>query len=319
MWFRLGKKIIKFYADPTRHPDFAEIQAVWYAKLEKSEFQDQEDHRYPDRPLKKWSGLHVAAEIIDQFVFQPEQTPLMSTFPEATYREEDDFEHHPEFHKVCQSLCGHGNTKLNVKRIKLIWGDYIQGRTLREIEKQRGISDNRILVLINKITEFMNLMDTRPDNPGLGEEVSKIIIRPYNPDTDSGILYSTWRNAIWYDEKRDEQEAGAFYTLASQQIKKLLSRPEVTVKIACAQDEPDFIAGYSVMSGNHIEWVYVKINFRKKGIAELLTRGFSSVSQPSTKIGKAIAADHNLIIKENRNGTNPRKEETRAEGEAGSF
>jgi hypothetical protein len=67
--------------------------------------------------------------------------------------------------------------------------------------------------------------------------------------------------------------------------------------VACLKDDPNFIAGCSVIIKNNIEWVYVKIDYRERGIAKILTKGFETVSEPTTKIGKAITFNHDLKIK----------------------
>jgi hypothetical protein len=276
---------------------FELLQDKWYARLAKEGFEDQEDHRYEDRPLKKWRRTSW------NFDHLPKNASIVSAFPEGKFDQKLEFSNHPEFLRVCRNLSRHGNSKLTTKKARLIWADHINGNTLRQIEKRRGISDTRIFFLISKITEYMNLMDTRAGDPSPGEETSKIILRTFNPKEDSGMVYKYWRDSLWFDEERDPSLSDAFYVGSNRHIKSVLSHVDTKIHIACLEENPILIVGYSVMRGNHIEWVYVKINYRKKGIAELLTRNFSTISPPPTKIGKDIATLHNLIIKENENGT----------------
>lgn len=160
------------------------------------------------------------------------------------------------------------------------------------------VSDTTIRRIVIAITEWMNLVDTH----NYPEQSATIVTRPFNPETDNAIIYSTWRNSIWYDQERDNRHSNEFYSQATRAIKELLQRPTTEVKIACDQKDPDFIAGYSVMSGSHLHFVYVKINFRNKGIAKLLTKGAKTIEAPATKVGNKIAQAHHLEVKEN-NGT----------------
>lgn len=262
--------------------------------------------------MKSWGANNSKLERVLFESFQPPNSPVLSNFPPSNRKEEQDFSRSIDFKYLCRRLFRaekrHGNSRMTPSKAYNIWLDYCEGGTTREAEKQYKISDTAALRVIKKITEWMNLMDTRPTNPGLGEEVATIVLRPFDPVTDTPIIYSTWRNALWYDEERDERLASEFYSLATKGIKKLLARSDVKIKIACAKHEPDFIAGYSLMTGSNLEFVYVKINYRKKGIAHLLTKECMSVSPPATKIGKIVALAHHLIIKENKHGS----EETKA-------
>ena len=276
-------------------PKFSDLQAKWYLRLFKGGFEDIEDTTREDRPLKDWRKV----EMVLMPTFQPPGKKIISSFPESNYKEEQDFTRHPDFQTLCIFLCKHGNSRLTVKKVRGIWIDRCEGKTIRQSEKRYKLSDTTVFRVIKNITKWMKLMDTRVDNPGNNPEATIIVTRELNPKTDLPIIYSTWRNALWFDQKeRDESRAKEFYSLATAQIKKLLSLPDTHVRIACAKNEPDFIAGYSVMTGNHLEFCYTKIDYRKKGIAKLLTKGFTSVATPGTKIGRAIAEMKNLVIKE---------------------
>jgi hypothetical protein len=265
--------------------------------LVKQGFVDIEDPDYEARPLKRWSGI----DSLYVEISQPPLKPIISSFPESNYKEQESFLRNQYFEEICVKICAHGNNRrLTPRKCRLIWVDYCNGKTYRYAADAYDVSFTTVFRVIHKITEWMKLMDTRPNNPGLGEQTATIVIRDYKPETDGPIIYSSWRNSLWYDEKRDERLANEFYSRATQGIKKLLSQPEVKVRIACAKDEPDFIAGYAVITDSHLEFLYVKINYRKKGIASLLAKHCTSFAHPSTKIGKKIAEDHHLIIKENK-------------------
>jgi len=292
-WLILSKKQPKFFADPTQDPSFEEIQAKWYDRLRREGFEDQENEAYADRPLKRWSG--ISSIYVD--TFQPAGSKIISSFPESLLKEEEHFQNHPEFKELCISLCVHGNSRLSPKRVQLIWMDYCSGKTQRESELKHKVSDTTVLRIIRRITEWMGLMGTRLNNSE-SDDTATIVIRQFVP-RDTPIVYATWRNAIWYDQKRDERLAHEFYAAATRSIKDLLAKPSTEVRIACDKKDPDFIAGYSVLTGSFLHFAYVKIDYRKKGIARLLCKGVKSVAQPATKIGKEIVEDLRLEVKEN--------------------
>jgi hypothetical protein len=146
----------------------------------------------------------------------------------------------------------------------------------------------------------MNMVDMTQKDP---EETTTVVIRSFNPEIDSGLIYSTWRRNLWFEEPREESEAHKFFSTATKAIRKILSHPKIKINIACFSDDPDIIVGYSVFTDDNLEWCYVKIDSRHNGIARLLTKGLKTISSPPTKIGKSIASSHDLTIKENENGS----------------
>lgn len=127
---------------------------------------------------------------------------------------------------------------------------------------------------------------------------STVICRPFNHNLDSAFVFASWRNSIWFDEPRDES-SDKFFAMQSKYIKRLLAKPDSRVFIACLSDDPSFIVGYSVISGSNLQWVYVKKDYRKKGIAKLITKNFTTVAKPPTKIGKSIVSNKKLEVKDN--------------------
>lgn len=122
------------------------------------------------------------------------------------------------------------------------------------------------------------------------EQPSKVIIRKAGTGADHAFVYATWRNALWYAERRQaKNESSDFYKQASKMIADLIDQPNTEVKVACLGDDPDMFLGWSLMRGDHLEFIYVKIDYRRKGIGGLLAKGFKTFSEPKTKIGKALA------------------------------
>lgn len=131
------------------------------------------------------------------------------------------------------------------------------------------------------------------------EEPTKVIIRDPETRHDYDFIYATWRNALWFTEKRKDEESDQFYSDASEMISNILKRPNTHVKIACLADDHDMLLGWSVMQGQHLEFVYVKWDYRRCGIGAMLTHGFTTFADPQTRIGKALAV---RFHKEKSNG-----------------
>jgi ribosomal protein S18 acetylase RimI-like enzyme len=138
------------------------------------------------------------------------------------------------------------------------------------------------------------------------EQEAQVVLRDASRGSDHAFLYSTWRNALWFSERRDMKEADEFYKKASEKIAALLKKPDIKVRVACLGDDPDLLLGYSVMQNDHLEFVYVKIDYRRKGIGRILTNGFKTFSDPETKIGKFLGEK---LLKEKHG----REEETKAQ------
>lgn len=268
------------------------------------------DANHGGRPLKKWTGVSLTPKrdrgddeydpdvILDAVAYQPADSPIVSSFPQPIYGPEEKFLNNPEFHKLCKEAFLHGNSILSPEQVATIWELYSQGWSERKIAKHLGLEYKAATTTrraILKMREWMNFLHT--DAPEA--ETVEVVTRPYNPDTDAPLVYTTWRNNLWYDLKRPDSEATAFYRKVNRHIKKLLSQPSTVVRIACMTYDPNQIIGYSIMQGTHLIWVYVKANYRKEGIATLLCKDYLTVSEPETKIGQSIVKNKKLTTKEN--------------------
>lgn len=141
------------------------------------------------------------------------------------------------------------------------------------------------------------------------EEALRVIIREAKAGSDHAFLFSTWRDSIWFAEKRDRQDSDAFYRQASKDIAQILRTAQV--RIACLESDPDLFLGWAVLTDRRLEFVYVKIDYRRKGIAKLLTKGFETFTEPKTKIGKILASQ--MREKSPIGETHGRKEEAKTE------
>lgn len=128
----------------------------------------------------------------------------------------------------------------------------------------------------------------------------RVILRDFQPEIDNACLYSTWRNAAAFSGLKDPKNLKSFFREKNALIRDTLK--SAIVKIACLEYDPLTIIGYSVATGTHLDFIYVKIEYRNKGIGRLLMpKNIQTVTPDLTKIGAAIVKKKNLKIKGEKN------------------
>lgn len=127
----------------------------------------------------------------------------------------------------------------------------------------------------------------------------RIILRPFIPNEDQALVYSTWQLGLWGSVPRPtNRPTPRFFAIHSRAIAKILESPGTQVQVASPSNNAGLIVGYSVMNKKHLHWVYVKDDYRKHGIGALLTQGFETIAKPQTKIARALAEIKQLRIVE---------------------
>jgi hypothetical protein len=111
-----------------------------------------------------------------------------------------------------------------------------------------------------------------------------VTIRSYR-SSDDPFIFSSWRNAVWFDSNKTDKIDSDFYHKKTKEIRQCIE--ESKVNIASLKSDPDFLVGYAVIKDQVVEFVYVKLDYRKQGIATILCRGLK-LGAPITKVGKAI-------------------------------
>jgi GNAT superfamily N-acetyltransferase len=105
----------------------------------------------------------------------------------------------------------------------------------------------------------------------------QVQLRPFNKDLDYGFLIATWPKAIYYGSAHsgNEHERNLWFKAKYDLINTMLQNPRWEIRIACVDEDPSFILGYSVTMPNRdsrlVHFVYVKKGYRKQGIGKLLT------------------------------------------------
>lgn len=129
------------------------------------------------------------------------------------------------------------------------------------------------------------------------DEVS-VIIRPFEPNTDQACIYSTWRNAAYYGmtPRNPKGNGKNFFKQQTALIKDILK--DAYVRIACLKDDPMTIIGYSVTTGTHLDFIYVKVEYRNKKIGTMLMpKNIETVTSRLTKIGEVLVDRKKLQVR----------------------
>jgi hypothetical protein len=260
-----------------RETQLRALQEHWYAKAKEAGFEDIEI----EGQLKRPTGDN---NFIDNFAAGVDVTASFK------YAEEEAFLWHPSYSRALEETARHGNGKLRAAEVDSIFRQHLKGVNYRQLGLCFNVSKNTIQRVLMSMKACMHLLEDTME-----EENVKIVLRR-REKTDDGFIYATWRNSLWYDNKKDDSRAPQFYKDASHYIKVMLSSPSTEVRIACRQDDADHIIGYSVLNILNLEWVYVKADYRKQGIGSLLTKGFATVTKPRTRIGASIAENKGLKV-----------------------
>lgn len=121
------------------------------------------------------------------------------------------------------------------------------------------------------------------------KEIEKLMsIRASRAD-DFNFIMATWLRGAYYGNPWFAWiDKDIFMHRYHVVLEKLLDKPEVGVAVACLQDDPDTILGYSVVESNILHWVYVKESWRKMGIAKSLVPKTIDTTTHLTMLGHKI-------------------------------
>ena len=128
------------------------------------------------------------------------------------------------------------------------------------------------------------------------EKNDLVMIRSAIPE-DKNFIFATWLKGLrfgndWYgliDSK-------VYFRVYHDVIDNLISRPNITIKVACLKEDPKVLLGYAVYSGTRLDWAHVKKAWRGIGLAkDLVPNNIASVSH-LTGVGRSILKKHNNVV-----------------------
>lgn len=126
-----------------------------------------------------------------------------------------------------------------------------------------------------------------------------VITRPYI-EADRNFVLATWiRGAKHGSDFFKRMDPKAYFRHYNVFLSNLVDSPDTSITIACLQEDPSVILGYAVTrnSGQSVDWVYVKNQWRKVGIAKsLLSHSFSEVSHLTDVAEKILRKVPNVVF-----------------------
>ena len=139
-----------------------------------------------------------------------------------------------------------------------------------------------------------------------------IVVRPFEPVTDSGFIFSTLPKSIYYGSSvKIPVSRASFFSTSFAYVEAITTEKHTRSYIACLKDNPYVIIGYAIIHGTCLEFVYVKELFRGQKIATLLLKNqpICEINEFNlTKVGSEIMKKHmNLFKKEQLDEPDTRK------------
>lgn len=126
-----------------------------------------------------------------------------------------------------------------------------------------------------------------------------IEVRSYTANDRNFILATYLRGLYYGDSWFSMIPKGIFMENQHRVIEKVLSNPNVDIKVACLKEDKDTILGYSISRklGDPqnpivvLDWIFCKSAWRGIGIAKMLYPAHTSACTHLTKSGAAIVRE----------------------------
>lgn len=128
--------------------------------------------------------------------------------------------------------------------------------------------------------------------------MSQVIRRPFNPNSDSGFIFSTMPKGVFYASFAKIPNRDIFFTTFYSYLQDLLKHAQVL--IACMKNDQEVIIGYAILDKAQLEWIYVKESYRNQAIAGLMLKNklITAVNpQNITVVGHDILKNHPNLFK----------------------
>ena len=96
--------------------------------------------------------------------------------------------------------------------------------------------------------------------------------------SDEPFIFSSWTKNHCYGDKelkkalkKSSSKKREWFREKCKEITQIIASGHV--RVACLKENPDFIVGYAVFVSGHLDFYYVKENYREPQVFELLTKG----------------------------------------------
>lgn len=125
------------------------------------------------------------------------------------------------------------------------------------------------------------------------DKLSLIELRPHRK-TDEPFIYATWMRGLKHANDVYKQIDKIEYDRGQRKVIETILKIG-TVMIAALKEDPDVILGYSVTRNPIIDWVFVKMPWRRLGLATELLKHLEPQSVSHiTYVGNSIRLKKNL-------------------------
>jgi hypothetical protein len=124
---------------------------------------------------------------------------------------------------------------------------------------------------------------------------AKIIIRPVESG-DKDLIFSTWLRGQYYgSDYFTGMNQDEYFKRYGKYITSLICAPGTHIDCAVLEDAPTVVLGYIAYNDQKLYWSYVKRDYRKQGILNLLLKNMDFTEYSGhTKVGKSIATRKKL-------------------------
>lgn len=123
-------------------------------------------------------------------------------------------------------------------------------------------------------------------------------IRDAKPE-DTNFILATFLRGLYYGDSWFSLIPKAIFMANYKKVAQTLVTPgKCSIQVACLKDDPDTIIGYSILSNNHqnVHFVYIKEDWRKRGIARSLLPANPVAATHLTKLGQTLLIKFHGII-----------------------
>ena len=123
-------------------------------------------------------------------------------------------------------------------------------------------------------------------------------VRAFVPD-DRNFILSTFVQGLYHgDSWFSKMPKSVFIENYKPVIETVVDNPNNAIQIACLKEDPSVIIGYSILSGDFqtIHWVYVKKNWRNKGVGRSLVPQHPSTVSHLNTLGESLLSKFTNVI-----------------------
>lgn len=100
------------------------------------------------------------------------------------------------------------------------------------------------------------------------------------PPCYHSVILSAWLNSLWKLNKFFKMiERSDFFNHYEKFVKAIIVRPNVKIRLAVLEEDPDIVFGWSVAEGTVLHYVHIKEPYRKQKLShDLIPKNLSCIT-----------------------------------------